>query len=92
MLTGTLNKIREEKAERIRDVEYIRNISRDDVIDDIFFDIELRTVKESTDIYKESVEVINQIPTDEAFIKEEVNRLLNSDRKLSFDEIIGVED
>ena len=92
MLTGTLNKIREEKAERIRDVEYIRNISRDDVIDDRFFDIELRTVNESTDIYKESVEVINQIPTDEAFIKEEVNRLLNSDRKLSFDEIIGVED
>ena len=92
MLTGTLNKIREEKAERIRDVEYIRNISRDDVIDDRFFDIELRTVKESTDIYRESVEVINQIPTDETFIKEEVNRLLNSDRKLSFDEIIGVED
>ena len=92
MLTGTLNKIREEKAERIRDVEYIRNMSRDDLVDDRFFDMELRTVKESGDIYKESVAVIEQIPTDENFRKEEISRILNTDRRLSFDEIIGIED
>lgn len=92
MLTGTLNKIREEKAERIRDVEYIRNMSRDDLVDDRFFDMELRTVKESGDIYKESVAVIEQIPTDENFRKEEISRILNTDRRLSFDEILGIED
>jgi hypothetical protein len=92
MLTGTLNKIREERAERIRDVEYIRSISRDDTVDDRFFDMELRTVKESGDIYKESVSVIEQIPTDENFRKDEISRILNSDRKLSFDEILGIED
>ena len=92
MLTGTLNKIREEKAARIRDIEYIRSISQDDRIDDRFFDIELSNVKESGDIFKESAETIEQIPTDESFREEEINRILNSDRKLSFDEIIGVED
>jgi hypothetical protein len=92
MLTGTLNKIREEKAERIRDIEYIRNISLDDYIDDRFFDIETSMVKESGNIYAESAEVIRQIPTDENFKKEEINRILNTDRKLSFDDIIGIDE
>ena len=67
-------------------------MSRDDLVDDRFFDMELRTVKESGDIYKESVAVIEQIPTDENFRKEEISRILNTDRRLSFDEIIGIED
>lgn len=92
MLTGTLNKIREEKAERIRDVEYIRSISQDDMLEDRFFDVEMRTVKESGNIFAESAETIEQIPTDESFRQEEIDRILNSDRKLSFDDMIGIED
>ena len=92
MLTGTLNKIREEKAARIRDVEYIRSISLDDRIDDRFFDVELRTVKESGNIYSESAATVDQIPTDESFRQEEIDRILNTDRKLSFDEMIGIID
>lgn len=92
MLTGTLNKIREEKASRIRDVEYIREMSHDDSIDDRFFDIEMRTVNDIDNIYEESVETINQIPIDETFRHEEITRMLNSDRVLSFDEMIGIDD
>ena len=58
MLTGTLNKIREEKAARIHDVEYIREMIRDDIADDRFFDIETRTIKESGNIFAESAETI----------------------------------
>lgn len=92
MLTGTLNKIREEKAARRYDVEYIREMNRDDAADDRFFDIELGMVKESGNMFKESAETIDQIPTDDSFRKEEINRILNADHNLTFDEIIGIED
>ena len=92
MLTGTLNKIRKEKAARIRDVEYIREMAQDDAIDDRLFDIELRTLKETGNIYAESAETIKQIPTDESFRDEEINRILNADHNLSFDEMLGIAD
>ncbi len=91
MLTGTLNKIREEKAARIRDIEYIREMSQEDAIDDRLFDIEMKNVKESGNIYAESAETVNQIPTDDSFKQEEINRILNSNHNLTFDEMIGVE-
>ena len=92
MLTGTLNKIREEKAARIRDVEYIREMVQEDAIDDRLLDLELRTVKESGNIYAESAETAEQIPTDDSFRQEEINRILNADHNLSFDEMLGIED
>lgn len=92
MLTGTLNKIREERASRVRDVEYIREISSDDSIYDRLFDIEMTMVKESGNIYKEAAETVAQIPTDDSFVKEEINRILNADHDLSFDEMIGIVD
>ena len=92
MLTGTLNKIREEKAARIRDVEYIREMVQEDAIDDRLLDLELRTVKESGNIYAESAETVAQIPTDDSFRQEEINRILNADHNLSFDEMLGIED
>ena len=92
MLTGTLNKIREEKAARIRDVEYIREISADDAADDRLFDLEMRTVRESGNIFAESAETVEQIPTDDSFCKEEIDRILNADHNLSFDEMLGIED
>lgn len=91
MLTGTLNKIREEKASKIRDVEYIREMVQEDAIDDRLFDLEMKNVKESGNIYTESAETVAQIPTDDSFRQEEVDRILNSDHNLSFDEMIGVD-
>lgn len=90
MLVGTLNKIREEKASRIRDVEYIRGIAEDDAIEDRLFELELRNVKESGNIFAESARSVEQISIETESSKEEINRILNSDRKLSFDEILGI--
>jgi len=92
MLTGTLNKIREERAARIRDVEYIREMVSEDAIDDRFFDIELMNLKESGNIYAEAAETVKQIPTDDSFRKDEINRILNATRNLSFDEMLGISD
>lgn len=92
MLTGTLNKIREERAARIRDVEYIREMVTEDAVDDRLFDIDMKTVKESGNIYAESAETVEQISTDDSFRQEEVDRILNSDHDLTFDEMIGIKD
>lgn len=92
MLTGTLNKIREEKASRIRDIEYIREMAADDAIDDRLFDLEIKTMKEVGNIYEESVETVNMIPADESFRKDEINRILTANHTLSFDEMIGIVD
>lgn len=92
MLTGTLNKIREEKASRLRDVEYIREMAQEDAIDDRLFDLDLKMVNESGNIYAESAETVEQIPTDDSFRTEEINRILNADHNLSFDEMLGIVD
>ena len=90
MLTGTLNKIREEKAARIRDVEYIREMAQEDAIDDRLFDLEMRTASETDNIYAESAATIKQISTDTNFVQEEVQRILDADHNLSFDEMLGI--
>ena len=92
MLTGTLNKIREERAARIRDIEYIREMVFEDAIDDRLFDIELMNLKESGNIYAEAAETIKSIPTDNSFRDEEIKRILNADRNLTFDEMLGISD
>ena len=92
MLTGTLNKIREERAARIRDVEYIREMAADDAVDDRLFDIECKTIKESGNIFAESVETVEKISTDDSFRQEEISRILNADHDLTFDEMIGIVD
>ena len=92
MLTGTLNKIREERAARIRDVEYIREMAADDAVDDRLFDIEMKTIKDCGNIYSEAANTVEQIPTDESFRQEEIDRILNADHDLTFDEMLGIED
>ena len=92
MLTGTLNKIREEQANRMYDVNYIREMVADDAVDDRMLDLEMRTVKEYGNVFAEAAETVSKIPTDDSFRKEEVSRILNSDRVLSFDEILGITD
>lgn len=92
MIVGTLNKIREEKANLVRDIEYIREMASEDAIDDRLFDLEMRTVTETGNIYAESVETVEKIPVDDSFRQEEVNRILDADHNLSFDEMLGIED
>lgn len=92
MLTGTLNKIRAERAARIRDVEYIREMAADDAADDRLLDLELRSVKDTGNLFAESVETINQISAEDDFSQDEINRILNADHDLTFDEMLGIED
>lgn len=90
MLTGTLNKIRAEKAKLYRDVLYIREMAFEDLADDRLLDLELKTVKESGNIFTESAETIDQISSEDDFSEAEINRILNSDRSLALDEVLGI--
>ena len=92
MLTGTLNKIREERAARIRDVEYIREMVAEDYIDDRLLDLDMQMVNESGNIYEESAETVEQISADDDFSQDEINRILNADHNLTFDEMLGITD
>ena len=92
MLTGTLNKIRAERAARIRDIEYIREMAADDAADDRLLDLELRSIKDTDNLFAESVETINQISAEDDFSQDEINRILNADHDLTFDEMLGIED
>lgn len=92
MLTGTLNKIREEKASRIRDVEYIREMAYEDSVDDRLFELDMMNEKASGNIFAEAAITVNQIPSDDNFRTEEINRILNADHNLSFDEMLGIAD
>ena len=72
MLTGALNKMREERARFARDIEELRQMYMEDAIDD----------------RETEIEFIDKIPEDDDFTDKEINTILNSDHDLSFDELV----
>jgi hypothetical protein len=91
-LTGTLNNLRMKRAQTLADIEYLRQMSIEDRMDDRFDAIEAKAFTESVDneILENASDIIDQISTDESFRMEEVERILNSDTDMTFDEMIGV--
>lgn len=89
-MLGTLNAMRRENAKRIRDVLYIRELSRDDVDDRISQVDRSLNGKSDPDGYKGIADLANRIPSDNQFEQEEINRILNSDKDMTFDEMLGI--
>ena len=90
VLSGTLNSIREERARLARDVEYIREMAAEDFVDDRMLYLEDSNMASEINLYKESAELINQIPGEDDFSGNEISRILNADHDLTFDEMIGI--
>lgn len=89
-MLGTLNAIRRERAERARDVAYIRELSAEDVDDRInYADRELNG-RVDQDGFKGIPELVNRISAEDT-TEVEVNRILKSNKDLTFDEMIGIE-
>lgn len=89
-MLGTLNAIRRERAERARDVAYIRELSAEDVDDRIsYVDRELNG-RVDQDGFKGIPELVNRISAEDT-TEVEVNRILKSNKDLTFDEMIGIE-
>lgn len=89
-MLGTLNAMRRERAERIRDVLYIRELSETDVDDRISHVDRMLNGKSDPIAYKGIPELANRISVDNGFKEAEINRILNANRDITFDEMLGI--
>lgn len=91
-----------ERAEFARDVEYVQSITEDAVVQESMLAIDrhgkgVRGMFESGDDeddpeMKELEEACEKIPTDSAFESEEIDRIVNSDKDMNIDDIMGISD
>lgn len=89
MLTGALNRMREERARFARDVEELRQMYMEDSIDDRESEIDIAYgAADDPDELRAAADVLDRIPEDDDFTDKEINTILNSDHDLSFDELV----
>lgn len=89
-MLGTLNAMRREKAKRLRDVLYIRELSQDDIDERISHVDRVLNSKADPIGYKGIPELANRISIDDNSAEEEINRILNTNKDITFDEMIGI--
>ena len=93
MLTGILDSVKRDRARFARNIEYLREMAREDVVDDRTEVAESQYVKETIEDQKEAAEMINQLPSDDS--KEEVaeiQRIMEATDDITFDEMIGIKE
>mgnify|MGYP004556333689 CR=1 FL=1 len=92
MIENILSNAKRERAEFARDIAYIREMSLDDEVDDIMEKVDRNIYSESSDDYKEAINVVNMMqesyPDEDAA---EMERIMEATHNISFDEMIGVE-
>ena len=89
MFTDGLNHIQRKRAEFARDVEYIREMAADDVVDDITARAEGLYLKESVVDDDEIKAIMGKITDVDDFSEAEVQRIMEATEDLSFDEMVG---
>ena len=93
MLTGILESVKRDRAKSARNIEYLREMAREDVVDDRTEVAESQYVKETIEDYKEAAEIIDQLSSDDS--KEEaaeIQRIMEATDDITFDEMIGIEE
>ena len=93
MLTGILESVKRDRAKSARNIEYLREMAREDVVDDRTEVAESQYVKETIEDYNEAAEMIDQLSSDES--KEEaaeIQRIMEATDDITFDEMIGIEE
>ena len=92
MINNTIDTIRRNRAAFLRDIEYAREGVLEDTIDDRLeiASGEVETVEE----LREASNMCDKMDANEDSIAEsaEIEKLLNADENLTFDEMIGIED
>ena len=93
MLTSSLDAIREEKAKFARDVEYLKETALDDIVDQRVEVAESQYVRETIEELEEAVAMVNRLPEDVDVVEEsaEVERILNAETDITFNEMVGIE-
>ncbi len=93
MLTGILESVKRDRAKSARNIEYLREMAREDVVDDRTEVAESQYVKETIEDYNEAAEMIDQLSSDDS--KEEaaeIQRIMEATDDITFDEMIGIEE
>lgn len=91
MLKGIIDGIKRERAEFVRNIAYLREMSDDDIISDRIDVVESLVIKETADDIKEAVDLVNYMPSD--FKEEdnaEIERLMTATESITFDQMIGI--
>lgn len=93
MLNNTIEEIRREKAEFARDREYLKETALDDEVDARMERVESMYVGETMEELEEAAEIIKKLPAEEDVMEEraEIEKILNSDENLTFEEMAGIE-
>ena len=90
MLDNAINSIRKERAALAREIEYIRESMEDDKLDEIMESVEGSDSKAElieAAAYANSVDVTEE---ETAIESVEIDRILNADHDITFDEMIGL--
>lgn len=91
MLISPLENMKHLRAEKAREIEYLKESVLDDEMDDRLTVAEELYVRESVEDFEEAKEELKSISESEEVSKEnEINRILNADHDLTFEEMIGI--
>lgn len=94
-MTHVIKSMKHDSAEYIRDLEYIREMTTTDMLDDnIDHSLEQfeDEVENSSAVEFEATEMVSMMDDDDAFIEEEVNRIIENDSEfMTIDDVMGIE-
>ena len=95
MLQSSINTLNENRAKFARDIEYLREMAIDDEVDERMEVAESTIVGETIEELQEALEMVNEMPVDMtvemALESEEVQRILDADDNITFNEMVGLE-
>lgn len=90
MLNGISDSIKRKNAEFIRDVEYIKEMAYEDTLDDRLNCCTDDTPNLSMSSISNDVRFIDNLEETPEESEAEVQRIMNSDRNLTFNDMIGL--
>lgn len=92
MLNGVIDSIIKERATFIHEVEFIREMAKEDVIADRVEKAESQYVRETAEDLKEAKQMVLDMPADESQDEKEIAKICESTEDMTFDEMIGIID
>lgn len=90
MLNGISDSIKRKNAEFIRDVEYIKEMAYEDALDDRLSCCTDDTPNLSMSSISDDVKFIDNLEETPEESEAEVQRIMNTDRNLTFNDMIGL--
>lgn len=90
MLTKLSDSIKRKNAEFIRDVEYIKELAYEDMLDERMESFMEDVSELSMGEIRNDLDSLNELTDEPEQDEAEVQRIMNADRDLSFNDMIGV--